>query len=342
MKKAFDFEVDIVLPWVDGSDPEWLKSKNAHNGKNLSDAEVDYQTRQFRDWDNLHFLFRGIEEFMPWVRKVHFITCGHKPNWLNENYEKLNWIQHADYIPDAYLPTFSANPIELNIHRVDDLAEHFIYFNDDFFVLQESRKGDFFSPEGLPKDQSVMFRIPGISYGDIFGHIQLNDIGIINQNFNRNEVLKKHWRKLFSLKNGALAPLLSATFLPTNHFPGFMINHMPQAFLKSTFEEVWNKEYDILDSVCKNKFRTVNDVNQYLMREWQFATGRFEPTNLLKTSQYFSIFPEQLNSLVETITGQKRRLICINDAKVDDFESTKISIQKAFSEILPSKSGFEL
>ncbi|MDO4759616.1 MAG: stealth family protein [Candidatus Saccharibacteria bacterium] len=342
MKKEIDFEIDIVIPWVDGSDPEWLKSKNIYSGKELSDAEIDYQVRQFRDWDNLQFLFRGIEEFMPWVRKVHFITCGQKPEWLNENYAKINWVKHSDYIPSEYLPTFSANPIELNIHRIDSLAEHFIYFNDDFFVLQPSKKGDFFSPKGLPKDQAVMFRISTVSYGDVFGHIQLNDIGVINQNFNRSDVLKQHWRKLFSPKNGLLAPILSATFLPTNHFPGFMINHMPQAFLKSTFEEVWSKEYNILDTVCKNKFRTVNDVNQYLMREWQFATGRFEPSNILNKSGYFSIFPEQLGGLIGTISNQKKKLICINDAKVEDFEETKKSIQEAFEKILPHKSGFEL
>lgn len=337
-----NFNIDLVLPWVDGSDPEWLKEKNRYNGKQLTDEQVNYQTRQYRDWDSLRFLFRGVEEFMPWIRKIHFVTNGQKPEWLNLDCKKLNWVNHEDYIPKKYLPTFSSHPIELNFHRIDDLVEHFIYFNDDTFVLRSTKSTDFFTKDGLPKDQSVLFRIPGVTYGDIFGHLQLNDIGVINQNFNRTEVIKKHWKKLFSPKNGLLAPILSATFLPTNHFPGFMVNHMPQAYLKSTFESVWSKEPDILDTVCKNKFRTINDVNQYLMREWQFVTGMYEPTNMLKYTRYFSLFPEQLESLSKTITNQERKLICINDAKVDDFDSTKQTINEAFKKILPNKSGFEL
>ncbi len=342
INQNYAFDIDIVLAWVDGGDPTWLKEKNKYNNKNLSKRQLEYQVRQFRDWENLQFLFRGIESFMPWVRKVHFITAGHKPKWLNYEYKKINWVKHDDYIPYQYLPTFSSHVIELNIHRINDLAEHFIYFNDDMFTISKLRKTDFFSADGLPKDQSVLFRVPGVSYDDIFGHILLNDIGVINQNFNRKEVIKRHWKKLFSPKNGVLASVLSATFLPTNHFPGFMINHMPQAYLKSTFEDVWSKEADVLDSVCKNKFRTYRDVNQYLMREWQFVTGNYEPTNIMKKTAYFSIFPDQLDALSETITDQKRKMICINDAKVEDFEGTKQRIISSFQKILPNKSEFEL
>lgn len=215
-----NFNIDLVLPWVDGSDPEWLKEKNRYNGKQLTDEQVNYQTRQYRDWDSLRFLFRGVEEFMPWIRKIHFVTNGQKPEWLNLDCKKLNWVNHEDYIPKKYLPTFSSHPIELNFHRIDDLVEHFIYFNDDTFVLRSTKSTDFFTKDGLPKDQSVLFRIPGATYGDIFGHFQLNDIGVINQNFNRTEVIKKHWKKLFSPKNGLLAPILSATFFANKSFSG--------------------------------------------------------------------------------------------------------------------------
>lgn len=78
------------------------------------------------------------------------------------------------------------------------------------------------------------------------------------------------------------------------------------------------------------------------MREWQFVTGMYEPTNMLKYTRYFSLFPEQLESLSKTIVNQERKLICINDAKVDDFSSAKQTINEAFKKILPNKSGFEL
>lgn len=335
-----NISIDIVLPWVDGSDKKWIQEKNRYSTV-PTDEEKQNQTKQFRDWNNLQYVFRGIEKFMPWVRKVHFITYGHKPEWLNVSCEKLNWVHHQDFIPNKYLPTFSSHPIELNIHRIDGLAEHFIYFNDDTFPISPINERFFFSIEGLPKDQSIFFRIPGVCYGDVFGHTQLNDIGVINQNFNRKEVIRRHWSKLFSFKNGYFAPFLSSTFLPTNHFPGFVINHMPQAFLKSTFDIVWSKESEILDSVCQNKFRTVNDINQYLMREWQFVTGRYEPTNIMRHTKYFSIFPKQLSSLQSVIEGQKAKIICINDCEVEDFDYTRLQIVESLNKILPNKSKFE-
>ena len=45
-----------------------------------------------------------------------------------------------DYIPAECLPTFSANTIEMNVHRIPSLAEHFVFFNDDFFLLSHRLK----------------------------------------------------------------------------------------------------------------------------------------------------------------------------------------------------------
>ena len=68
---------------------------------------------RYRNWENLQYLFRGIEKFAPFVNKVHFITEGHLPKWLNVNHPKLNIVKHSEYIPEVFLPTFSAIPIDI-------------------------------------------------------------------------------------------------------------------------------------------------------------------------------------------------------------------------------------
>lgn len=334
-------QIDVIILWVDGSDTQWIKQRNQYLGKTPSEKEIRALAKQFRNWDNLQYLFRGIEQFMPWVRKVHFVTNGQKPTWLNLKSPKLNFVRHSDFMPEEYLPTFNSRAIELNMHRIKGLSERFIYFNDDIFITKPTKYTDFFARNGLPKDQAVLFRIPGCDYDDTFGHVLLNDIGIINRNFSRNAVLKKYSTKFFSPMNGLLAPALSATFLPTNHFPGFMINHMAQSYLKSTFTEVWDKESEVLHKTSLNKFRNITDVNQYLIREWQFVTGRFSPTNLTKVSKYFSIFPRDLQKACSAIESGKYRMICINDVEVGDFEKTKSAINASFDKILPKKSRFE-
>ena len=123
--------MDIIIAWVDGNDPEWQEEFNSYKG--IKDGNTD--PSRFRDWENFHFLFRGIEKFAPWVEKVHLVTWGHLPNWLNTDHPQLNIVNHKDYIPNEYLPTFNSHTIELNFHRIKELSEEYIYVNDDMFII---------------------------------------------------------------------------------------------------------------------------------------------------------------------------------------------------------------
>ena len=137
MKKD-DCEIDFVLTWVDNTDPIWQEQFNFYKSKtpnaNKSNAA---DVSRFRDWGLLKYWFRSIEMYTPWVRKIFFVTCGQHPSWLNTDNQRLVLVDHKDYIPKQYLPCFSSRPIELNFHRINDLSEYFIYFNDDEFVLKK-------------------------------------------------------------------------------------------------------------------------------------------------------------------------------------------------------------
>ena len=124
-------DIDFVIIWVDGSDKKWLHEKNKYQKNSIN---IDAEINRYRDWDNLKYWFRGVEKYAPWVNNIFFVTWGHIPSWLNTNNPKLKIIKHTDFIPKEYLPTFSANPIELNLHRIEELSENFVFFNDDFFV----------------------------------------------------------------------------------------------------------------------------------------------------------------------------------------------------------------
>ena len=130
-------KIDFVMTWVDNNDPEWQISYNQYKSNN---NKQDVGIVRYRDWENLKYWFRGIEKFAPWVNKVHLVTCGHKPSWLNVQAEKLNFITHSDYIPKEYLPVFSSHPIEIHLHRIPGLSDRFVYFNDDIFLINKTLK----------------------------------------------------------------------------------------------------------------------------------------------------------------------------------------------------------
>lgn len=323
--------IDFVLIWVDGNDSGWKKeymkyAPTAHGDKN----EI-----RFRDWGNLRYWFRGVEKFAPWVNKVHFVTCGHVPDWLDLNAPKLHFVKHSDYIPTSYLPTFNSHTIELNLHRIEGLSEHFVYFNDDFFLVNDIAE-DFYFKGGVPCDMAVL-NVPTVS--NII-HILQNNTQCINQHFNKNEVIKKSLFKWLNIKYG-LFLYRTLALMPWKAFTGFYDPHLPNAFLKSTFEEVWEKEYDLLDMTCRSRFRENTNVSQYLIRYWQLASSRFYPKNMCKNAYCFDLAKDNLREICSTIEEQKKSVVVLNDGNVSDFEYMKNALITAFDKILPDKSSFE-
>ena len=92
--------IDFVITWVDGNDPAWQQEKSRTLKASGLIDKTDDRKERYRDWDNLQYWFRGVEQFAPWVRKVHFVTWGHLPEWLNTSAPKLNIVNHEDFIPE--------------------------------------------------------------------------------------------------------------------------------------------------------------------------------------------------------------------------------------------------
>lgn len=328
--------VDFVILWVDPNDKEWqLEKKKYQTSINEDDGDA-----RFRDWENLQYLFRGIEKFTPWVRKIHFITCGHLPKWMDVNNPKLNIIKHTDYIPEKYLPVFNSDPIELNLHRIEDLSEQFVLFNDDMFLLDKMNEKDFFE-NNLPKD-SALLNVHCYSIDEMFTLAPFLNIGIINKYFDMKKVLKGNFRKWYSIKYG-LNTLRNLYLLPCPRFPGMRMDHLPCSHLKSTFEEMWRLEYDLLDQNSANRFRNQLSINHWLMKEWNMVSGNFTPrkSNIGKS---YIITDKNIDTISQIITSQKRKMACLNDGKMsdDDYKRCKKIIIDSFNKILPNKSGFEI
>ena len=328
--------IDVVITWVDGNDPEWRKIK-IENEKQIKG--IDYSSNsneRYRDWDNLQYLFRGIEKFMPWVHKVHLVTWGHLPKWLNTDYDKLNVVRHEDFIPEKYLPTFNSNTIELNLFRIPGLAEKFINFNDDMFVIGRTKSDDFFE-ENLPKDMAVLSPAPCIR--DAMCCIEANNFGIINDYFSIDDI-RKNWKKWISHKYGKYI-VRTLVFSRFKTILGIYEPHIPFSHLKTTMETVWSKEYNVLDNTSKNKFRTRDDVNEWLFRHWQIMTGQFKPRRW-DFGVLMSVAKREQDIINLLNNPGKTKLICINDTSdLKNFEVAKKRINLALNNLLPEKSNFE-
>lgn len=325
-----DNKIDFVIPYVDGADPAWIARRTQYSGQPAGDQNAN----RYRDWGTLKYWFRGVEKFAPWVNRIFFISDQQVPDWLNVNHPKLSVIDHRDYIPEDCLPTFSSHPIELNMHRIKGLSEQFVYFNDDTFLIRPTGQEMFFK-DGLPCDSAVLSPVI-LERKDCIGQVCANDMAVINTYFTKSEVMKPR-KKWYTMKYGT--QVLRTLFLsPWHHLPGFYNDHLPQPFLKSTFDTVWEKEPELLHRVSRNRFRDYGrDVNQWLMRYWQFCEGKFVPVSPRRGVCYTDVCEEAL----ATIRNQSHAMICMNDSTETDFEQYKKKLADAFESILPEKSGFE-
>ncbi len=327
--------IDFVIIWVDGNDPEWQKEKAKYDTETVTTANSEVR---FRDWDNLQYWFRGVEKFAPWVNRIHFVTWGHLPSWLDTSNPKLHIVNHRDFIPSEYLPTFSSHTIELNLHRIEGLAEQFVYFNDDTFITAPVRPEDFFK-KGKPCDTVAQ---DCIFFGkDSAGFYNGADVTVVNSHFNKRQSIKNNLGIWFNPKNGFRNLVRTALLLPWPWFPGFYYQHVATSFLRSNFVEVWEKEFETLDTTCKNKFRKNGDVNQWLIKFWQMAKGQ---VSVRKDSFCYCYHIKETNfgALCKDIPSKKRKMLCINDtAKTENFEDKKKRVKAAFDKLLPEKSKFE-
>ena len=190
-------KIDFVLLWVDDKDENWQEQKRKYTKEDVNKIT----SNKYRDWDNLQYWFRGVEKFAPWVNQIFFITCNQKPEWLNENHPKLKLVNHEDFIDAKCLPTFNSNAIEINLGKIKELSEQFVLFNDDMYLLNETKPTDFFE-NGLPKD--CYFEHPDITpfYGETYQNFLLNNKGIINSHFSKETQTKKNRGKIYNPKYG--------------------------------------------------------------------------------------------------------------------------------------------
>ncbi len=340
-KKEPNGPIDVVIPWVDGTDPEWNELLQQYSAKVEDISQSSTSITRFESWDNLKYVFRGIEKNMPWVNKIFFVTYGHLPFFLNPECPKLHIVKHRDYIPEKYLPTFNSNTIEINYHRIEELAENFILFNDDLIPIQPVKESYYFKNNCVCDEAVERALCPNIQELDsrVNMYRAVNIMILINKYFDKREVQRKNWWKWY---NPIYGKRLMRTIALAHYydFDYFSIPHMAVAMKKSVIKKIWELEPEIMDFSSKNKFRSYSDISQYLFRFWKLCEGDFYPR--CTKGLYVNITDENCEEISEIIRGRKQQMIALNEEdELKDFENVRNVINRALAEIYPEKSIFE-
>ena len=152
MKDKTSLPIDAVITWVDGADPKH-KEKIARYSKTPKFVATKEFDKRFTNVEEVKYVVHSILKYAPFVRKIFIVTDEQTPAFLlnNDKYSSVELVDHKTIFKgqEDCLPVFNSRSIETKLYAIPDLAEHFIYFNDDMFLLNPTTAEDFFV-EGLP------------------------------------------------------------------------------------------------------------------------------------------------------------------------------------------------
>jgi len=339
-------KIDFVLPWVDSTDKAWQKEKEKYDKQSIK--TFNNASMRFQDWGTLRYVLRGIEKNCSWYNKIYIITEGHLPAWLDIEHDKIIIVTHDDlYINKSHLPVFNSSSIEMNLINIKGLSDKFVYLNDDTLILKNLDKTRFFK-EGKPVDFLSHGWLPRNSWFEkirgmnSWAHSLKNNIQLINKHrsplqFNNQQLYHPSYSLKTKISNFLLHKIYKK-ILWLEHW------HHPIPYLKSTLHDVYELFEEDMMLCSSNRFRSNNDLTQYLYRYWQLANGNFYPYKY-NDGKYYKI--RNIKDIDKCLSDiEKYSFLCPNDSLPDtisnnDYLYIQNKLLNKLEELLPNKATFE-
>lgn len=307
-------DIDLVYLWVNGNDPKWIAKRDAVIGK-TTEAQDNCKGR-YAETGELRYSLRSVEKYAPWIRKIFIVTDNQIPDWLDTSNPKIRIVDHTEIIPKEYLPCFNSSVLEHFICCIPDLAEHFLYANDDMFLNKPVTPSMFFAKDLLPiiRVNSRPFRKWSLQYRTkVLGKTLSNYKRIIH---NAALLVEKKYGTYYSGK----------------------AHHNIDAYLKSSClhtREVFDKE---LRATFTNHKRSDNDIQRSLYSYVAFAEKTAHRRYVTqKTSFRLHIDNRRL---YEKFKKYNPVFFCMNDSEFANDDDRAYA--DAFrSTLFPDKSSFE-
>ena len=276
-----DFDVDLVIPYVNNRDQVWQKTYTDFTHK------TDYiNNPRFDNPDLFEYFLRGVDKFMPWVRKIHLIVSNIEqvPSYINK--DKTHIVLHKDIMPESILPTFNSSTIEMFIANIEGLSEHFIYANDDMYPIRDMFKSDFFTEDGKPK---IAFKTNYVKHNMTFF----------------NKLCLNGYRHLAEVMNYSID---DTTFLRPEHtIAAFRLSHC-----RDCLSKMWHYvEQDL------GPFRTTTQHTQYMYSLYERFTDGYVFGG--PSFKYYDLNSKH-EAIVNNLKSQGCQILCLNGVADDEID----------------------
>ncbi|WP_436774414.1 stealth conserved region 3 domain-containing protein [Yinghuangia sp. YIM S09857] len=278
------FPVDAVYTWVDGSDPEWRKLRAQADEATYHEESANLA--RYLSRDELRYSLRSLHANAPWIRHVYLVTADQTPAWLEHAHPRVSVVSHREIFTDpANLPTFNSHAIESQLHHIDGLSEHFLYFNDDMFLGRPVLPGDFFLSNGMTRFFPSNALVPK-------GAPESADQPVTSAGKNNRALIKRQFGAEIVRK----------------------MRHAPYALRRSVLAEIEDVFADEHRRTAASRFRDITDLSiaSSLHQYYAYYSGRAVPGEI--SHRYLDLAHPLVDRRLGLLLAKRDRdAFCLND-----------------------------
>lgn len=283
---AFDVTqpIDIVFTWVDAADPQWRANRDAAEPRPGEHHPGALDPVRFESADELRYALRSVHYYASWVRRIFVVTAGQVPEWLDTGHPAVRIVDHSEIFPPSSAPVFNSHAIESRLHHIPDLAERYLYLNDDVMFGRPAFPEDFYLGDDL------------IKFG-VSAHLldpspaAVTDPPIMAAGKNGRSLLEQRFGRAVRHK----------------------VRHTVHPQLRSVLVAMESEHPDAFDEVARSTFRSHRDISvaASLQLWYAAALGRAVPADvdLLFLDVGSESAPRTLDAL---LTTRQHQVLCLN------------------------------
>lgn len=304
-----DTNLDIVLPFVDSSDPEWqdlfLRTKNkVFKSKSARDLFLKVFSNRYASYGMFRYWWRAYEKFGP-PGAVHLLVQSESqiPSWIDRNHPRLKIHFHHEFMAEGAMPSYNSSCIELCFLRkyAHTLTPFFLMMNDDFYFNAQCSYDDFVE-EDKPLTWMEVRRARFLPTC-LFRSIVCNNFELVSA------VAKKEC-------------------------PHYTHNHLAVCYKRDAIIPALDKFWPSIEKTL-TKFRDAKNYNHWILRYWQDFTGISKASDRFPHKGYIEM-PNVSEAKIKELAHQK--VVCFNDTNGKFSPAVRSYLETHLGE----RSSFEL
>jgi len=310
--------IDAVYTWVDGGDPNWIRRRDDALHREPTERHHTATSKsRYISRDELRYSLRSLEMYASWVRRIHLVTDGQVPEWLDTDHPKINLVDHREIFSDtSVLPVFNSHAIESQLHHIPGLSDRYLYINDDVFFGRPVRPELFFEGNGVTRFFTAAYALGTAPSTE-------NDAPALAAGKNNRAFMQRHFNRTVTKR----------------------FRHTPHPQNRLVLTEMEERYPELFTRVSGSSFRASHDysIAASLHHYYAYATGRAVPGTLRALYRDLS----QLTSsrdLERVFAPPGHDVFCLNDVHLttQTKENRVVEIVREFwEEHFPLPSSFE-